>query len=69
MTKPMFIQVSEYEDIKSLFETLKKKYDEAQKLLTEVKTLHQQEEEELNAWEQTFKDADVDLSTLDNVFS
>ena len=50
MEKPMFIKVSEYEDIKDMVNLIRGKIDESKKVLAAIDQLKKQEDAELVAW-------------------
>jgi uncharacterized NAD(P)/FAD-binding protein YdhS len=50
---PVFVKVSEYDDVLSLIGTIRKKLDEAKETLSKVNDLKNEEDHQLEMWQNT----------------
>ncbi len=56
--KPMFIKVSEYEDIQDMVNLIRSKIEESRKILATIDQLKKQEETEIAAWRAEIEEVD-----------
>jgi len=63
----MFIQISDYENLKSMIDVLHKKYEEAKELLNEIEKLHADEERELETWQNSLQEIENRFKLIDKL--
>lgn len=65
MTKPMFVKVDEFEDVRDIIKLVKTKVKEAKDTLAEVEKLKRQEETELAAWGSQIDDVEKKVGSIE----
>lgn len=65
MTKPMFVKVDEFEDVRDIIKLVKTKVKEAKDTLAEVEKLKSQEEKELSAWSAQIDDVEKKVGSIE----
>jgi len=62
--KPMFVKVSEYEDIKDMINLIRAKIEESKKVLATIDQLKKQEETEVAAWRAEIEEVERKVGSI-----
>ncbi len=63
---PVFVKVSEYDDVLHLVRLIRKKLDEAKETLLKVNDLKNEEDHQLEAWQNTLMEIEKKVDFVDH---
>ena len=69
MTKPLFIKIDEYDELKDTIRLIKGKVNEARSILDKISQLKHEEESELDVWRNELDNVDKKIGLISETLS
>jgi len=66
---PVFVKVSEYDDVLSVIKNIRKKLDDAKETLLRIHDLKNEEDHQLEMWQSTLSEVEKKVDFIDHSLS